>query len=318
MSKKQRGNTLKFDDMLVSYDYKKDIFTITSKDEDLAGKPFQITLNNTSDTENSIREIFVEKGIIQETENVTLPLKAEYQESGNFKEIPLGVSYNGNHTWNIQKTPNLLINGHVGSGSTVFTRTIIKHCDNFENEIDLKLFGEKIEYDRSTRDRHKVYSLFHDMSSELLNITNIMEKRYKEMDKYDITNIDDLPNKPKRIVIIVNDFYYLMKTIHNKNEKGHFIYLLEHISSLGRAAGISIVIKDNFSKALESNRKLIHQFNGRIIAGNTDIYLSQRYLNSDRAGRGQVQVGYAYSNFNENGKIEKYPTLFSMCYLKEE
>lgn len=315
MSKKQRGNTLKFSDMLVSYDYKKDIFTITSKDKDLAGKPFQITLNNTSQSEATIRELFVEKGIIKETENITIPLKSEYQPSSKYNEIPLGVSYNGNHVWNMNKTPNLLINGHVGTGSSLFFRLIIQHCKKFSNEIDLKLFGNIIEFDKSVRDSYKIHSLPSNISAELLKIKNIVDDRYREMEEAGVSSFEKLKNKPKSIVVFINDFSYIINKTYDKNEKDNIMYLLDIISTLGRAAGVSIVIKDSFSKEIDG--KLLSQLTGRIITRNTDIKLSQKYLNSDRAGKGQVQAGYAYSNFGEKGYPEKYPTLFSMYYLKE-
>lgn len=315
MSKKQRGNTLKFSDMLVSYDYKKDIFTITSKDKDLDGKPFQITLNNTSDTENTIREIFVEKGIIQETENVALPEQARYQESENYAEVPLGASYDGNHVWNMNKIPNLLINGHVGTGSTLFTRLIIEHCEKFNNEIDLKLFGNVIEFDKSIKDNHEIHSSPFSISAGLLKIRNIIDDRHKVMEKAEVNSISDLKNKPKRIVICINDFSYLIHKVSNQNEKGHILHLLNQISILGRATGVSIVIRDSFSEKIHG--EILNNFIGRIIAGNTDIKLSQKYLNSDRAGRGNLNRGYAYSNFGKTGHAEKYPTLFSMYYISE-
>ena len=67
MSKKsKKGKSLEFSNMIVSYDYKQDVFHITSQDKDLVGKPFKITLNNTSDAEETLRKLFKDKGIIEQ------------------------------------------------------------------------------------------------------------------------------------------------------------------------------------------------------------------------------------------------------------
>lgn len=313
MSKKsKKGKSLEFSNMIVSYDYKQDVFHITSQDKDLIGKSFKITLNNTSDAEETLRKLFKDKGIIEQQQNDTLPHSPAYEFSEDYSKIPLGLSYNERMEWNINKVPNLLVEGQVGSGASVIVKNVVKHCEKFKEDIDLRLFGSVIEYSASVRNKYTVFSYPDEIISSLTDISALINDRYEKMIVEGFNNNQNLSEPFKTVIIVVQDYDALFDKVKDVGMREHINYLLKTILRKGRAAGVHVVIKDTFSEELLKERTIIEAMPDCVITGNTTLKKSHIYLGSDRAGRGTVRVGCAHANFTNDRIGVKYPTLFSI------
>lgn len=321
MSKKSnKGNNVIFDNMIVHYDPVDDVFNITSKDADLQGKPFNITLNNASSSEETLRKVFTEKGIIQESNYSDLAALKKYEYSDNPRIIPLGTGYHEKIWWNIDKIPHMIIAGPVGSGSSVILRNIILHCKKHADDIDVSLFGDARELSSyTTNDNITTVTSAEKILEEMIQLKIAMDNRYRMLENENKNYYKDVSQKINPKIVILYDYKYIVNCITNDNDKLLFTHLLEQIICIGRAAGINVVFIDSkFSNKLLDNEKIFSNFLGRIILGNVNSEMSRKALSNDRAAKNSgLPRGLGYSNFTIDKLKIHNPVVFSMYHTTE-
>lgn len=74
----ENGKYINLNDVKIYYNKKEDTIQIISHDEDLVGKPFKITLNQGSESENTLREILLDKGVIKNETFTSIPKYTPY------------------------------------------------------------------------------------------------------------------------------------------------------------------------------------------------------------------------------------------------
>lgn len=260
--KSQKKNYVVLDSARVSYNELTDSIHLTAKDKGFEkGDPFHVVLSKGTTTENTLRKLLNKNGLIPDEKINTFPSIIRYNERGTREtvpeKIPLGVNRNGKEIcWNTShNTPHLAIVGPPGSGKSVVRKLIEQHTSLFPEYWDLYGVDFSGGLEMSTKQgSFKLVS--HDFQSTLKLIESIkdtMHSRYKQMEGANITNYSRLPDKPKPMMLIMEEFNFLntpteqgnlTRDNHLQNEiyREKTLVCISDIARLGRAAGTHLVL----------------------------------------------------------------------------
>ena len=166
---------------------------------------------------------------------------------GNNMIYPLGISLtiNGDEEVKIDLTdePHILVAGINGSGKTSFIKCLLTAMILRETEIkiiDLKMGG-----DYNVFKKYKHLTAFikdvQQAKAEIKNVRQLMEQRYKELNKTDCKDFRDynkrFNNSMKPLVVLIEE-YIMMNTKKN----GDFINDLNILLAQARACNIKFIL----------------------------------------------------------------------------
>ena len=168
----------------------------------------------------------------------------DYFRSANGLTIALGKDAQGNNMYtNLAKAPHMLIAGATGSGKSVLLNSII-------TSLLLKDIGDTEIFCIDTKrteltgysgiPRVHVITEANEAIKTLERMCEVMENRYKSLEKYGCRNVDEVRNLGYRtvdIVIVIDEFADLM-LLSGKTVEKHVVRLAQK----ARAAGIHLVI----------------------------------------------------------------------------
>lgn len=170
-------------------------------------------------------------------------VKYDYKEMGLKGKLPIPVGMDANgvfYYYDMVKNPHLLIAGETGSGKSTQNRSIITSLiqtlssENLELYLcDLKLgdfhIFRKVEHVKAF-DTEAVTLL-----RTLKYLKKVMKQRGKLLLKYEVSHIDDVPEKTPYIILAIDEVALL------KKEKD-CMEMVEEISSIGRALGVFLIL----------------------------------------------------------------------------
>ncbi len=150
--------------------------------------------------------------------------------------IAIGQSIMGEaHRIDIREAPHILVSGATGSGKSVFLNSLISQLSNTGSDLvllDPKMV-ELIQWKGIARqyadDKDAIELILYELVDE-------MEKRYKELQKLGLRNIEG--TQMKRIFVIIDEFGDLVVTSKGNELKKTVLLLAQK----GRACGIHVVI----------------------------------------------------------------------------
>jgi DNA segregation ATPase FtsK/SpoIIIE-like protein len=317
MFKRNQKNYLELN-VRVSYDEKTDSINITSKDKNLPkdNGGFHLTLSGGRNTEQTLRTMLEDAGIIAE-EHI-IPSKLPYEEisDSQWDRILLGKAGGSNTVfWNPTSSPNLLLTGVAGSGKSVIERNIIFHCLQHPDRWRILAIDP---YRVELRPYKKYSPVVERVVAELEDAVEIcryahgeMMHRYKKMEELGINNYQDLPDVPHAIMFLVDAVSGLLtmsgvKTDEGKAEdkmKGEISMLVTKIARLGRAAGIHLVLASQRPSYSIFSKELMDHMTTRIVMGRADTIHSTIVFGNDEATRIPWKIkGRGYIQENEQGK----------------
>lgn len=295
---------LNLDNLRVFYDRKENVIKLTSTDEDLAGKPFQITLKQGTESETTLRDLLIENEVITEEEvdpQYGIPKYAKYplkkDDSSRWDDFPMGVSKNGLEVRiNVSSSPHALISGGTGSGKSVVIRNYFLHTLRHKETwavfgIDLK----RVELS-SYKNLPQVYGIATTEDEAFVMLRFIKEKlteRYQKMEEEGVNHLFALKEPPKAIMLIIEEAAMLLaqegiKTEDGKRRKEEVAEAQSTIATLarlGRAAGIHVVVATQRPDATIFSNELRANLDTRVAAGRMDPTSSTMLLNSDKAAK---------------------------------
>lgn len=168
----------------------------------------------------------------------------DYFRSADGLTIALGKDAQGTNTYaNLAKAPHMLIAGATGSGKSVLLNSIITSL-LLKNTGDTEIFCVDTKRTDLTGyagipDVH-VITEADEAIKMLARMCDVMENRYKSLEKYACRNIEELRAAGYRavdIVIVIDEFADLM-LLSGKTVEKHVVRLAQK----ARAAGIHLVI----------------------------------------------------------------------------
>lgn len=288
------------------YHNKKDnTIQLITTDPDLTGQPFQITLSNGTPTDQSIRNLLIEKHVITEEEAYPQNYIPRYAKHPNiaddntpsapyptqWDEILIGLDKNNNQvTLPLQQAPHTLITGAAGQGKTILQNNFLLHALQHPTKWKICAISPN-KYDFTQLDNHpdNLYGKstnIKDSITLLHKLETTLKERYQQMGDAKVTNFQDLPadkkgNATPAIMVIINDVSYLQDNTPPDNNQ--IKETLNNLSRLGRAAGIYLVLSTQQPHAQIFTGELKANLSNRIAVGKMDKISSNLTLGTDAA-----------------------------------
>jgi hypothetical protein len=260
---------LNLDGVRVSYNHKTDTIHLTSTDKDLSAEGFHLTLNKQSESEQALRNLLMEKGLIrpsQATESIASTVSRTITNSnkvipktviGEFDPatpthlITLGESADGLLSWNVDIFPHLLAVGAPGTGKSVLIRRLFNHCLTHNNDwefvgIDLS-HVEMRPYSKYERTTRTIATTLEQTVVTLEAIRDVIDMRYSEMEEEEVSNFNDLNLKRRRILVTLNSDTILSNRLEKESPDeseslDRIRQVLQKIVVYGRAAGVHLAL----------------------------------------------------------------------------
>jgi DNA segregation ATPase FtsK/SpoIIIE-like protein len=297
----------------VAYRPKDDTIHLTSTDRDLAGEGFRLTLKPGTETDQILRELLYEKGLINQELNTDglLPTVASLKldASTPWYSIAIGEGVEDQISVDARTNPNVIIAGPTGGGKSVMQRNLIHHCLTHNDQwavygvdltgVELKPY---LKYETTVRE---ITTSVGDTLLMFLKLQSEMYRRYALMEKHGINNLLDLDAKDseagdtKALMIIVDEATALFRDENTMDTKARDMIreVTESIVRLGRAARIHVVLSTQ-RIADAGIPRTIDNCAVKITCGALDSEASSLLFGDDSAtripkirGRGLIRVG---------------------------
>lgn len=196
----KKANALEISDIRVKYDKNDGSLRITSKDSDLKGKPFSLTVTNNSPTAETLLELMRERGLIIDNAiptRLNVETKSElesFYDPDSPLKFKIGQTYNSKDVdIDLRRLHNVLIGGKTGSGRSVLTRNLFKQImlrDNFQ----LTVFDPtRVEITKkSLRAKDNVVNTYEELEKEILDLEADFQSRWRLMEEAGVNYFGDL------------------------------------------------------------------------------------------------------------------------------
>lgn len=292
---------LNLSNVRVAYRPNDDTIHLTSTDRDLAGEAFRVTLKPGSDSDQILRQLLFEKGLINQelnTEGLLPKIAAlKLDASSPWNLLPIGEGVEGQVSIDSLRDNNIFIGGATGGGKSVLQRSLIHHCLTHNDQwavygVDFKKveLAPYLRYENTVREVATSITATYLM---LLKLKREMYRRYDLMEKQGINHLLDLDtSKPevgdtKALMIIIDEAYDLFKGVipeSDSENRENILQLIKEITTLGRAARIHTVIaSQGIDEAGISH--LTHNFTARIACGRLHADASRFLVGDESAAR---------------------------------
>lgn len=311
----KNGKNLILENTIVSYSPKDDTIHITSADPDLIGEPFHISLNQSSPTENVLRQLLIEQGVIKEDligSNLPDFLPTPEVFNKNPRIFDLGVSRYGIVSWDPIKDSNLGIFGYTGSGKTVLAESILFQALNNQDVWDIYCWDPtKVEYKHVKNKLNNSENYAQNLSEVIAIMQQINQKmndRYSSMEKEGISSLAfDYPDQ-KRILFFIDE----VAIFHDDNflSYSETLYHFNNILRKGRAAGIYFVFTSQNPSFID--KQTLYNVPSSVVMGRVSEQDSQMALNSNVAVRTPRIKGRGYCKIGSSGSE---PAQFQAYYV---
>ena len=321
----KKSKFLELEGVRVTYRPKDDTIHITSKDKDLQSEGFHLTLKNGTPSEDSLRRLLTEKGLIKPTASNKLSsfIKYPFDAAPSWSKIPLGVNSNDEVVfWDVLKDPHALAAGRAGGGKSIIQRVIFAHCVAHNDEWEVMGLDSRggLKYlENYPKTTSSVNSTLQEVADSLTRALAVIADRYQEIERIGgltykdiIVNLETL--EPVRsIMIFVDELELIHPDSHGAYRTESFLEendfrmsifkSIAQIARIGRAAGVHLMVANQEVNASRINRELKNNLTYRVAMGNMSPQQSNSILNSEAAINigGNTGRGYASSVMGEAG-----------------
>lgn len=264
----QNKKFITLDNVRIYHNKKDNTIQLLSADEDIVGKPFLLTLKQGTDSEETIRNLMVEKGVLSSIPSdpyQDIPKKVTYPKDIYSPSGSIVIGYGAEAApiyWDLNSDPHSAVIGPSGSGKTIFQRAIVKHClvhkDWEMYGVDLKRV-ELTPYSKYTDTIKKVSTTLKDTEILLSGLLDEMHDRYMLLESRGLGNFSSLLDKgdKKNIMVVVDELGSITiperevtpAAVEANKLRKRCGELLDNIAMLGKAAGIHLTCS---SQRLES------------------------------------------------------------------
>lgn len=326
----------------VYYNNKDNTIQIITTDPDVTGKPFQIVLSQGTPTEETLRELLVEKEVLNEEDAYPqnfLPEYAEhpnltyskhtpytlveknpiiYTEDSKWNEIPLGLAKDLTQVvLDVKFAPHTLVSGGTGGGKSLLLNNFLLHAVRHPKDwqicaIDLK----KVEFSFLRNHPDSLYGLGSTLEESvklLQKLEATLDARYGRMKVEKVDNFQDLEDKIPAIMFIADEIACLIGKDAADSEEGfkqkdEALRIITRFAKIGRAAGVFIILSTQRPDATIIPGELKANLDNRIVVGRVDKTSSTMTLGID--------AGYQIPNISGramlriNGNLTTFQTYF--------
>lgn len=304
----KNGKNLILENTIVSYSPKDDTIHIASADPDLYGEPFHISLNQSSQTENTLRALLIEQGVIKEDiigtnlpETLTIP--ETFNEDHNV--FDLGVSRHGIVSWEPAKDSHLGIYGYTGSGKTVVANNILFQALKNQDIWDVYCFDPtRVEYSHAKKHLNNPDNYADNRDSALAIMENLFKSFKSRVDQF--TKNETI----KPVILFIDEIVAWIDSVSREDDeyKELFISYLTKILREGRSFQIYVVFTSQSPDLLDE--VIQNSFPSSITMGRSNENMSKIALGSNVAVRTPRVKGRGYFKFGnvEPAQFQSYWT----------
>jgi len=328
MAKKKAGS-LEISDIRVKYDKNDGSLRITSKDPDLRGKPFSLTITGDSPSAQTMFQVMRENGLAVSDAiptKLTVESKAELESFYDPKkplQFTLGKTYDSaSVTMDLASSPHVLLGGGTGSGRSILLRSLLAQIglrDNFKLTVfdptTVEIKSEEL------RLQDKVINTPEALALELADLDDEIQYRYSRMEAEGVNHFTELSTKlPYRILMLDSASKFLTGEGVNQHNAvavaRHELakQLLFSMPRLSRAAGIHIIISDFSLDPKTIPGETLANIGTRIMMGSSN-YLEAVSLLGDKPAYGQ---GVLHNRGRGVVSIYREQTPFQSYYIPSD
>lgn len=251
------------------------------------------------------------KGVVTCKPVMHMPTFVQYEGSKEWDKIPIGVGIDGEVVWDINFSPHILVAGKTGSGKSVVQRNMMFHAIQHNDKwCILGIDPKRVELGAYKKYTKTVLGIATELEDEVTILRYALEEmnnRYRNMEALGINNIANMPDRPRNIMVMVDEAYQLMATDSTaktdeakeaNNLHGEASDIIGQIARLGRAAGVHLILAMQRPDAVVLKGEIKANIDARIAAGRLDSTPSSMILDSGAAtrlpaikGRGVARLG---------------------------
>lgn len=251
------------------------------------------------------------KGTVTCTPVTHMPTFVAYEGSKDWDKIPIGIGIDGEVVWDIGFSPHILVAGKTGSGKSVVQRNMMFHAIQHNDKwCILGIDPKRVELGAYKKYKKTVIGIATELEDEVTVLRYALEEmdnRYRNMEAIGVNNIANMPDRPRNIMVMVDEAYQLMATDSSaktdaakeaNNLHGEASDIIGKIARLGRAAGVHLVLAMQRPDAVVLKGEIKANIDARIAAGRLDSTPSSMILDSGAAtrlppikGRGVARLG---------------------------
>lgn len=318
MSKVPRNKKyLELQGIRVYHDKKDGSIQLISTDPDLKGRPFHITLNHGTQTERSVRELLLNKGVItpeQFSPQDYLPKIAAHPHlldvgsahSYSWNEIPIGVTKNLEPVvLDLKSAPHVLIGGPAGSGKSILINNLLMPVLQRPDEwqvaaVDLL----KVESAHLTKRQENVYGLAFNLDEVVTlfqRLTETVAERLSLMERQGVNSFKELDSKVPAIMVVLDEATFFLNErggsseeaiIHDQKVRTARV-LLQSLIKVCKTAGVQIIMVTQRLDSPVLSGEFLSRFSNRIAVGPLDREESRHIIMTDAATQNVVNPGRA-------------------------
>jgi hypothetical protein len=290
---------LNLDGVRVSYQPKDNTIHITSTDDDFP-EGFHLTLTQGSPSEDKLRSLLTEHGLIRNTEvEDKLPKFIDFNKAirdSAWHKFPLGRNEKEEIYWDAHSNPNLLVLGNKGSGRTVLRNLLLNHINGQRDN-----WSKPIIINGTIADSINDDDYLDKLDQKIRKINDLIVKRLFPSDKFIPLGSDKYP---KRVLIVVED---LNKIINNPlvNQRARTSIqslnaTITHLSIVGNSMGLHLAMLAEANENALPDEAIMKHMSSRVILKRASKELSLKVLDNYDASKtvsGIVGRG-VYQNVN--------------------
>lgn len=296
---------LNLDEVRISYRAKDDSIHITSLDDDLTGSAFHLTLNKNSESEQILRELLIEKGLIRLESSSplpsTVPLNLNSQSSSD--EFVLGLAEDGSAIWDTSLHANVFITGN-SRALPVLTRNLFAHC--LTHNSDWQFYGidlnavESSQYRKFTKTVTSIANTLDEGIKMIDELITEMNNRYSLMSSQGIDTYSKLENPGRKILFVIDEATLFMNNLlcTPRETRQQVLAQFTSLLRLGHSAGIHVVLSTLRMDVVFFPEAMRSHFEIRIAAERLDAVPSVLLFGSGAAtclpkntrGRGLISI----------------------------
>jgi hypothetical protein len=315
----RKGNHVVLDDVRVFYDYKTDSVSITSGDRDLR-YGLEVHLPRGSNEERTLRDLLKSKGVLRGDPWPKLErskLEAEVFDSEE-RQFVVGTNINGSLvTVDIQRNGSIWVHGRTGTGSSMVNRLAVAHAVASEWDIyGLDANGVELSAYKALPTSRSFSSGLQESMAILEKLHELVLERYAKLEELGLGDYLDMSEvsrwRPTVVMVDSLSAFLSQEKLESTEDRSRFTEVLTQIATLGRQAGIHLIIRggDNTPTELdELAYASTHVVTGNYPKDSLPRAVAEGY--KPGRGRGRTQAFVFNNIFGFNGELEQ-------IYIPEE
>lgn len=311
---KKKASSLEISDIRVKYDKNDGSLRITSKDPDLKGKPFTLTVTGNSPTAETLFELMRNHGLVEEAKLPTdLTIKSEtvlkeFYDPAKPLQFVFGETYGKELvTIDLSDMPHMFVSGGTGSGKSVLLHSLARQI-GLRNDFQLTIFDPTgIQWPQDDlRVQDRTLQSNEALAVELEQLEDELQYRQYSMNAELVNHVAQTKNPPKYRVLMLDyaSHFFLGEGI----DKNDGVAMAKHelakqrlfrLLRLGRSAGIYVILSTQRFDLETLPNEILDLIPIRIAMGSNGYMASAALLGKkplygkgvlDRPGRGVLSL----------------------------